>query len=567
MLKQNLLNKKRTALKAKLAQLRAKKKQLRATEEELQAQIDALEDVTPEIEAQVEDLEKQQTETDDAIAEILDKIDEIETELSDIDEGFAAIDEEIEDQRSAGSPRLQRRRPATVGFRCRSKCFETRDAMESFYAQPEVKEFIGRVRALADAAKRPNGRRSVTGAELGIPDVVLDLIRDNLGEYSKLIRHVRLRQVNGTARQNVTGQVPEGVWTEMCASLNELDFAFTQIEMDGYKVGGYITICRAVLADSTDINLGEEIVENLLRAVGKALDKAIIFGLGPNSKMPVGFATRLAEQSQPAYWGSNQGTWTDLHSSHVVTLNLSSANGVDFFRPLLLALGKADPAYSDGGRTVWCMNRATHMAVKAAGLAFTDAGSLVSAIDGSMPVEGGVIEELDFLPDGWIGGGYLDLYLMTEREGATWARSDDVLFFEDQVAYKVTARYDGKPVRGEAFVVIGINNNAPATSQSFAVDYANEAMNVLICTAAQGAASGKTVVTVSGAVAGTPTYKYAVRYSGAIRVGDKVGNAFASLTSGSTAIEAAAGAPITVVELDSDSRVISLGSVLSVPHA
>lgn len=569
MLKQKMLITKRGALEKKLTELRNKKKQLRATEDELQAQIDELQDVTPEIEAQVEDLERQQTETDDAIAEILDQIDEVKEELASIDDGFAEIDDNMEDarsRRSAGSaPRLQRS-AASRSFRCRSRCFETRADMEAFYAQREMKDFISKVRAMAIASARPGGRRSVSGADLGIPDVLLGLIRDNLGEYSKLIRHVRLREVNGTARQNVTGQVPEGVWTEMCASLNELSFGFTQIEMDGYKVGGYVTICRAVLADSTDINLGEEIVENLLRAVGKALDKAIIFGKGPNSKMPVGFATRLAETEQPAYWGANQGVWTDLHSSHVLTLNLSAATGVQFFQPMILALGKADPAYSDGG-TVWCMNRTTHMAIKAAGLAFTDAGTLVSGINGSMPVEGGEIVELDFLPDYWVGGGFLDLYLMTEREGATWARSDDVRFFEDEAAFKATARYDGKPIRGEGFVVLSFNNSAPVTAQDFATDYANKAMNVLICTAAQGGTSGKTVVTVTGAVADAPVLKYAVRYGGSIAVGDAAPADFADLTSGSTAITAAAGAPITVVELDAAGRVISAGSVLSVPKA
>lgn len=573
MLRQKMLIAKRGSLEKKLQELRNKKKQLRVTEDELQAQIDELQDVTPEIEAQVEDLERQQTETDDAIAEILDEIDAVKEELASIDEGFADIDENLDEERTrrtneraAGSPRMIRSHPASRHFRCRSRCFDTRSDMEAFYAQKEMKDFISRVRSMASASTRPSGRRAVSGADLGIPDVLLGLIRDNLGEYSKLIRHVRLREVNGTSRQNVTGQVPEGVWTEMCAALNEMSFGFTQIELDGYKVGGYVTICRAVLADSTDINLGEEIVENLLRAVGKALDKAIIFGLGPNSKMPVGFATRLAEQSQPAYWGANQGTWTDLHSSHVLTLNLTSATGVSFFSPLILALGKAEPNYSDGN-TVWCMNRTTHMAIKAAGLAFDAAGALVSGVNGTMPVEGGEIVELDFLPDYWIGGGFLDLFLLGEREGATWARSDDVRFFEDEAAFKVTARYDGKPIRGEGFVVIGINNSAPATSQSFATDYANKTMNVLICTAAAGAAVGKTVVTVTGSVADTPTLKYAVRYGGSISVGGTVGAEFAALTSGTTAITAAAGAPITVVELDSDGRVVSMGTVLSVPKA
>ena len=77
------------------------------------------------------------------------------------------------------------------------------------------------------------------------------------------------------------------------------------------------------------------------------------------------------------------------------------------------------------------------------------------------------------MPDNEIIGGYMDLYLLAEREGTTLEQSREVKFIEDQTAFKATARYDGKPVRGEAFVVVRYDNVAPVTSATFAADSAN----------------------------------------------------------------------------------------------
>ena len=52
---------------------------------------------------------------------------------------------------------------------------------DAFLAREEVKDFLQRVRALGKE------QRAVTGAELTIPTVVLDLIRENISKYSKLI--------------------------------------------------------------------------------------------------------------------------------------------------------------------------------------------------------------------------------------------------------------------------------------------------------------------------------------------------------------------------------------------
>lgn len=339
----------------------------------------------------------------------------------------------------------------------------------AFLADNDVKTFLARIRELGSVA--PSNKRAVTGADLTIPEVVLDLIRQNIMDYSKLVRRVRLRPVSGKARQTVMGTIPEAVWTEMCAKLNEIDFGFTQTEVDGYKVGGVIYICKATLEDS-DLDLAAEIIEALGIAMGIALDKAILYGLG--TKMPLGIVTRLAQESAPSDYPATARTWQDLHTSNMITIQ-STSTGIEFFKEIVQAGGKASNKYARGTK-FWAMNEVTYTKIKVEAMNFNAAGAIVSVQDGTMPVAGGDIVVLsdDIIPDNNIVAGYGELYLLAERAGSEFARSDEYRFAEDQVAFKGTARYDGEPVIAEGFIVIGLGA-APQTSASFTGDTANDA--------------------------------------------------------------------------------------------
>ena len=105
-----------------------------------------------------------------------------------------------------------------------------------------------------------------------------------------------------------------------------------------------------------------------------------------------------------------------------------------------------------------------------------------------MPVVGGIIEVLDFVPNYVIVGGYFDLYLLAERSGQKFAQSEHVRFLNDQTVFKGTARYDGQAAIAEAFVAIGVNGATPDDTMSFAGDTANSVQGVQI---------NKTVATVA----------------------------------------------------------------------
>ena len=344
----------------------------------------------------------------------------------------------------------------------------TRDAVNVLITRDDIKEFVTRTRELVGQ------KRAVTGAELGIPTILLEMLRDNLNQYSKLVSKVFLKPVAGKARQNVAGAVPEGIWTEAIGKLNELSIVFNQIEVDGYKVGGFIAVPNSILED-TDIALMNEIMTAIAQSIGLAVDKAILYGTG--AKMPVGIIKRLAETVKPAYWGDSEKAWVDLHLTNLLIINPAANTDVLFYKDLILKCGKAKANYSNGSK-FWAMNTTTKATLVAKALTINAVGAIVSGQTNTMPIVGGDIVELDFIPDNVIVGGYGSLYLLAERAGATLAQSEHVQFIEDNTVFKGTARYDGRPVFGEAFIAINISQEAlevapTATAVTFAADTAN----------------------------------------------------------------------------------------------
>ena len=150
-------------------------------------------------------------------------------------------------------------------------------------------------------------------------------------------------------------------------------------------------------------------------------------------------------------------------------------SGLALFQAIARASAKAKGKYSRGVK-FWAMNETTYTTLLVEAMSINAAGAIVSGQNGTMPVIGGDIIVLsdDIIADGNIVGGYGDLYLLVERAGSTFARSDEYRFADDMTAFKGTARYDGAPAIAEGFVALAINAE-PATSSVFPGDTANDA--------------------------------------------------------------------------------------------
>ena len=495
MLRQLLLTRKIAAkraeldkLKAERAELDEKRTALKTREAELEAAVNEMTEKTPEedraaVDAEVQEFEGQVAEADAAEAandaaqvNLQNEIDGLQRELDELNAKAttpAAAPAEAAPTEAPAETDAEDIRSERKGRTMIRKLFKTAQERAAFLAREDVKNYLTEVRSAI------REKRAITNAGLTIPDVMLELIRHEVAQASKLLGYVRVRNVGGKARQNIAGAIPEGVWTEMCASINELTIGFHQVEVDGYKVGGYIAICNAILEDS-DYDLAAEIVSAIGGAIAKALDKAILFGTG--TKMPIGIVTRLAQTSQPANWGANAPAWTDLHTSNIKKLNIASSTGAEFFATLIENLGIAKDWYNAGG-LFWVMNRKTHIKLMTKALAFNSAAALVANTE-FMPVLGGTVIEFedDQIADNEIIGGFGGNYLLAERAGVEFASSDIPLFLQDQTVFKGTARYDGMPVAGEAFVVVNFANTDPTTSKDFPEDEANSVQEIRLNT-------------------------------------------------------------------------------------
>jgi len=502
-LKQLLLTKQIEGMRSKLEALREKdadfeirKEELKTREVELETAVNEVTEETPDEERAVVDEAVESYEADNEALET--ELTEHEAAKETLEAEIKKLSDELEaiNKKAAAPPKVERKVNDTMENR--TKFFGmSKEERDAFFVRDDVKGFIDEVRAIKT--------RGVTNGGLTIPDIMLEVLRDNMDKYSKLINYVGVKRVGGTARQNIVGAVPEGVWIEAIGALNELDMEFNQIEVDGFMVGGIIWVHNSLLEDS-DIALGAEIMAQLGQAIGKGVDRAILFGTG--TKMPVGIVTRLKQQSAPADWGTYAPTWTDLHLSNIKKLNIDGTTGATFYASLVDALGIAKPNYSDG-RCFWAMNRYTHTKLMTKALAFDAAAALVAGVHNQMPIIGGDIVELEMLANNEIIGGYGSAYLLAERAGAKVESSEHAKFQQMLTGFRGYARYDGLPVFGEAFVQVNFANTDVATGSTFPADIANPVLGALTITStASLTTNGSSDITMTGGQASGTFFGY-----------------------------------------------------------
>lgn len=461
-LRQIMLKKKIDDKKKELEALRAKDPEFEQREAALEASIEEAktEEEQKAVEDEIGKFEEEKAANDEAKASLEQEVSSLEEELRTIEETDKA------QERAAAkptTPEKNEREDKEMADR------EVRHAFDAIMQREDVKAWIGEIRSCIKE------KRALTNVGLTIPEVFLGLLKENVTRYSKLYRHVTVRAISGTGREVVMGSVPEAIWTECCATLNELSLGFNDVEVDCYKVGGYFAVCNAALEDS-DVQLASTIMDALGQSIGLALDKAILYGQNSSSnmKMPQGIMSRLVQTSEPSTYPATARTWEDLHETNIRTIGASTmpVTGIDLYKDIIEESGAIKGKYARGEK-VWVMNEKTYTTLKAEAVSFNAAGAIVAGINDTMPVVGGIVEVLDFIPDGVIIGGYFELYLLAERAGSKFAQSEHVRFVQDQTVFKGTARYDGVPVIAEGFMAIGLNGVTPDATMTFASDTAN----------------------------------------------------------------------------------------------
>lgn len=466
-LKVIMLRHKIEKLKSDLETLRAKDAEFQTREAELEAAIGEIEndEQRDAVEADVDAFEAEKAGHEEKKAGLTQEIEDLENQLAE-EERRIPQPKTPENMKERGVNIMEKINIRSLPMSQRAFDALPMEQRNVILADESVKSFLKELRAMKGQT------RAITGGELTIPVYFLDLISENMYRYSKLLNRVRIREVGGQARQTIAGTVPEAVWTEMCAAINELTFEFNQVTLDGYKVAGFVPVCNSLLEDN-DVNLASWIVEMLSESLGLAMDKAILYGKGATGKMPLGIVTRLAQTAQPAGYPASAPAWVDLHTSNIQSI-AANLTGAAFWSALTIAAGNTFTKYSRG-RQFWAMNSKTHALLKSKVITFTATGDIAANIFGILPIIGGDIDILEFMPDGDIVGGYGDLYLVAERAGMTIEASREVQFIQDNTVFKAKRRADGEPIIPGAFVAININGQAVTTVTTFAADTANDA--------------------------------------------------------------------------------------------
>lgn len=456
MLKALMLRKEINDKQKELAKLRSADEEFEKRENEIKSAIEEAEaeEERSAVEAAIDEYESEKATHDEKKQALEKEIGDLEAELRELEAAQETPTPEEEHKPEERKKEVNSMVRGFYGMNMQERA--------AFVQREDVAAFLGEVRSCISE------KRALTNVGLTIPTVMLGLLRENIEEYSKLYKHINVRAVGGEGRLVIMGSYAEAVWTDCCANLNELSLGFFDEEFDCWKVGGYYAICNANLEDS-DIDLASEILTAIGQAIGIALDKAILYGTG--NRMPLGVVTRLAQTAAPSGYPATARPWVDLHTTNIASIP-ATEEGADLFKAIVLAGGAAKGQYSRGAR-VWAMNEKTYTTLTANAMTVTESGQIVSGVNGVMPVAGGIIEVLSFIPDNVIIGGYFDDYTLVERAGAKFATSEHIRFLQDQTVFKGTARYDGAPSIAEAFVAIGINGVTPSATMTFAADTAN----------------------------------------------------------------------------------------------
>lgn len=474
-LRQIMLSRKIEQKKNELAALREKDADFQTRETDLEKSIEEAqtEEEQTAVEEEIEKFETEKTEHDEAKAKLETEIGDLEAELE-----ASEVDPPAPDQRTNKTEKKVRTniRMSKAEMKIRSLPMNVRafdslpmETRESIIQREDVKTFLNQLRSMKGQS------RAIQGGDLEIPIVFLELISENMYRYSKLLNRVRVRPVPGEARQTIAGTIPEAIWIEMCGAINELTFQFNQITTDGYKVAGFIPVCNSLLEDTTNnLDLASSIIEMLSESIAYAEDKAILYGKGSASHMPLGIVTRLAQSSAPAGYPANAPAWIDLSKTNIIKIDGTSASGAQFWSQLTLAAGNTFTRYNRGSM-FWAMNSKTYNSLKSKLITFTATGDIVANLFDVLPVISGDVDVLEFIPDGDIIGGYGELYLWADRASIQIESDRSVQFIQDNTVFRGKARADGMPIIPGAFVAININNQEVTTVMDFAADTANDA--------------------------------------------------------------------------------------------
>lgn len=423
-LKQLRLNMELKQKRSELSVLMAKQADFKSRTEQLEkslAEAQTEEDMNT-VKQAIDELEKEGKEADveNGIANVNAEITRIEGELADID---ARSDNTSESEKNKNSERGKRNMESVNRY-------QTRKLIENgeYYERKEVKQFYEDLKDIK--------QRAVGGEGLTIPQIIVNRIFDIMGDYCTIYPLVDQIRVAGTARILIDTDTTPASWIEQTGTIPSGEVGtITNVDFDGFKVGKLVFVDTAIIQDSI-INVDDYVTKKIARALGLALDLAVLKGQGSAKKEPTGIIPSL----------------DDNHKINVISGKL-----VDIVKNIALIDTGADSV----GEIIAVMKRSTYYNRF---LEYTINVDSNGKVVGKLPnlsqpdLLGLRIVFNNNVDDDTVLFGDYKKYTLVERETINVASSEHVKFAEDQIAFRGKGRFDGKPTNKNAFVLVTISD-------------------------------------------------------------------------------------------------------------
>lgn len=422
MLKKLKLEKELRMQRTMLEEIEKREAEFKTREEELAAALNEAvsEEDMNTVNESIDNLEKEVEEAglEEKKSTVNAEIERIESELADLEERAAKTKEN--------------KKP--VGGETKMRNAHIRELLKTgeYYERADVKEFYGKVKEL----------RGVTGAELTIPEIVINRIMDIVGDYSTMYNLVDKTKVKGKGRILLDSDTEPATWIEQTGAITSGDVGtILNVEFDGYKVGKIVFVDNSLLEDSI-INLDDYVTKKIARAIAKAIDKSVLHGTGAAGKELTGIIPSLSE-------------------GHKVTVTADE----NMLKNTVKVLALVDDGADSVGEIVAVMKRSTYYNNIAPFSINVDAdGNVVGKLPNLKKPDflGLRIEFDNFMEEDQILFGDYEKYTLVEREDITIDNSIHVKFQEDQTAFRGKGRFDGKPTDKDAFVLVTLSEAAAA---------------------------------------------------------------------------------------------------------
>ncbi|WP_335871959.1 phage major capsid protein [Bacillus sp. 2205SS5-2] len=368
---------------------------------------------------------------DEEIEKLEKENDDLQSSRNSLQSEVEKLEEELEEvnERSIKQKQTQKREKGAAEIMNRLQVRELYKSGE-YYERGEVKEFYDKFKNL----------RAVSGAELTIPDVVVNRIMDIMGDFTTLYPLVDKIQVTGTTRILVDTDTTAATWMEQNATLPASDVGtVTKVDFDGFKVGKVTFVDNYLLQDSI-INLDAYVTKKIARAIAKALDLAIVKGTGAANKQPDGVIPQLPPEN-----------------------NVTVDADADLIKNLVKQIGLIDTGEDSVGEIVSVMHRKTfYNRLLEFSIQVNAQGNVVGKLPNLQNPDllGLRVVFNNNLAEDEVLFGEFSQYTLIERESITIDNSEHVKFVEDQMAFRGKGRFDGKPVKPDAFALVTIQDVA-----------------------------------------------------------------------------------------------------------